>query len=424
MKKLTVIILLLAVLFGVSTAYIAAEVNSGKDKVSFEENVLYGDKTYANGITLTMEANYKRKLNWKTDYTVGLSPKCETEYRFSAEGIPDDDREYYGIDISENIGDLKVVSDAYDEAVKTSKEEKRSVTVTLDLSDHIEYFPLFVYVDLPNFTLSYENQQRLIKKVNEFFKTPVPDNFNITITAEDEGTVTSIGYDAYTDTQFTGVAITPDTVFFTKGFTKFSPKDHDNTIYSINYGKDVIYEDTLKSAYDPGENFIISEMFATDKTLVLLGTDNDCETTFLQVLDIQTMNCIQNIKVSDSGYVSSRSKEDFIEIETRNDSDDYEIYFYKLLPDNTYTHGMTVREKGDFFGDYITAIDFDGQHAVFAQAIHPHIAGSDAHFDVLLSVYDQSGRVYLGEYKCNLSKHNKSGYRLADYGYSLDVNMP
>ena len=174
MKKLTVIILLLAVLFGVSTAYIAAEVNSGKDKVSFEENVLYGDKTYANGITLTMKANYMRKLNWKTDYTIGLSPKCETEYRFSAEGIPDDDRDYYGIDISENIGDLKVVSDAYNEAVKTSKEEKRSVTVMLDLSDHIEYFPLFVDVDLPNFTLSYENQQRLIKKVNEFLKLPYP----------------------------------------------------------------------------------------------------------------------------------------------------------------------------------------------------------------------------------------------------------
>lgn len=424
MKILTAIILLLAVLFGVSTAYIAAEVNSGKDKVSFEENVLYGDKTYANGITLTMEANYKRKLNWKTDYTIGLSPKCETEYRFSAEGIPDYNRDHYGINISENIGDLKVVSDAYNEAVKTSKEEKRSVTVTLDLSDHIEYFPFFVDVDLPNFTLSYENQQRLIKKVNEFFKTPVPDNFNITITAEDEGTVTGIGYDAYTDTQFTGVAITPDTVFFAKGYTKFSSKDHDNTIYSINYGKDVIYEETLKTAYDPGENFIISEMFATDKTLVLLGADNDCETTFLQVFDIQTMNCIQNIKVADSGYVSSQLKEDFIEIETRNDSGDYEIYFYKLLPDNTYTHGMTVREKGDFFGGYITAIDFDGQNAVFAQAIHPYIAGSDAYFDVLLSVYDQSGRVYLGEYKCNLSKHNKIGYWFPDDGYSLDVNMP
>ena len=51
MKKLTVTILLFAIFLGAATAYISAEVNSGKDKVSFEENVLLGDKIYANGVT-------------------------------------------------------------------------------------------------------------------------------------------------------------------------------------------------------------------------------------------------------------------------------------------------------------------------------------------------------------------------------------
>ena len=86
---------------------------------------------------------------------------------------------------------------------------------------------------------------------------------------------------------------------------------------------------------------------------------------------------------------------------------------------------MTLYEEEDFFlfGYYITAVDFDGQYAVFAQAKNPYALGSDADFDVKVSVYDQSGCVYLGEYKCNLSKHNKIRYLLADYGYSLDVNM-
>ena len=421
MKKLTVIILLFAIFLGASTAYISAEVNSGKDKVSFEENVLFGDKIYANGVTFSLESSYEYKLNWETDYTIGFTPKCTTDYKFSPSGLYPQDDEYSAIHLSTEISHLKTISDTYSEVVNEAKKENKNVSRTLMLRDIIEYFPITVDISLPNFMLSEENRKALTEKINEFFKTPVPDDFEVIISAEAGGEYSSISCDDIYC--YASGVYTDDTIYFSihdKENTSF--KDYDK-IYSLNYDENTVYEDTLKVAYDPGENFIESNKFVTDKTLVLLGTDSQYKTTLLRVLDLKTMKCIQNIKIADDGYISSTFKNDFIEIETHNDDSDYEIYFYKALPDGTYEYGMTVYESKYFFGNDITAIDFDGKRAVFAQATFPHLSGGIDFYNVTVSVYDESGVLYIGEYKCNLTKHNKGDHWMAQYGYSLDVNI-
>ncbi|MBR6645308.1 MAG: hypothetical protein IKL21_06045 [Clostridia bacterium] len=421
MKKLTVIILLFAVLFGISTAYISAEVNSGKDKVSFEENVLLGDKIYANGVTFSLESSYEYKLNWKTDYTIGFTPKCTTDYKFSPSGLYPQDDEYSAIHLSTEISHIKTISDTYSEVISEAKKENKNVSRTLMLRDIVEYFPITVDISLPNFTLSEENRKALTEKVNEFFKTPVPDDFEVVISAEAGGEYSSI---SCRDLYYSASGVyTDDTIFFSlydKGTTAF--KDYDK-IYSLNYDENTVYEDTLKVAYDPGENFIESNKFVTEKTLVILGEDSDCKKTFLRVLDLKTMQCIQDIKLFDEGHINSIFKNDFIEVETYDDNMNYEIYFYKALPDGTYEYGMTVYESKYFFGNDITAIDFDGKRAVFAQATFPHLAGGRDFYNVTVSVYDESGVLYIGEYKCNLTKHNKGDHWMAQYGYSLDVNI-
>ena len=428
MKKLTVIILLFAVLFGISTAYISAEVNSGKDKVSFEENVLLGDKIYANGVTFTMETNYARKLNWKTDYTIGFTPECNTEYRFSAEGIPDYDRTNSGIDILSDVSHLDFIQDKYREAVNTAKKENKSVTYKIKLKDHIEYFPFTVDVDLPNIVLSEENRKRLNEKVNEFFKIPVPDDFEVTISADSGGETSSVWCDYYK--QLHGMIYSQDTVFLS------SFNDDDNRIYSINYGENEVYENTLKIAYEPEEIFEINEVDITDKTLVLLGIDKRHRQTLLRVLDLKTMECIQNMqvseKISDSISRTVFIKDDFLGIEMydyhskANENDDEAmIHFYNLLPDGTYKYSITVYKKYKNYlkSDYLSAVDFDGQRAAFAEIIHPNIAGGDAYFDINVSVYDKDGLVYMGEYKCSLSKHDKQDYLFSNYSSYLDINI-
>ncbi len=426
MKKLTVTILLFAIFLGAATAYISAEVNSGKDKISFEETVLFGDKIYANGVTFTMETNYARTLNWKTDYTIGFPPECNTEYRFSAEGITDYDRTNSGIDIMSDISHLDFIQDKYNEAVNTAKKENRAVTYKIKLKDHIEYFPFTVDVDLPDVVLSEENRQRLNEKVNEFFKIPVPDNCEVTISADSGGATSAIWSDYQKD--FYGMHYTQDTVFL----ISFD----DNRIYSINYGENEVYEDTLKIAYEPEENFIITEANITDKTLVLLGTDTEHNKTHLRVLDLKTMECIQNLQVSgensDSTDATALVRDDFLKIEIydynskANENDDEGVmHFYTVLPDGTYEYSMSIHEEQKMFIKYInlTAVDFDGQRAAFAEIIHPSIAGGDAYFDINVSVYDKDGLVYMGEYKCSLSKHDKQDYLFSNYSSYLDINI-
>ena len=121
------------------------------------------------------------------------------------------------------------------------------------------------------------------EKVNEFFKIPVPDDCEVTISADSGGETSAIWSDYQKD--FYGMHYTQDTVFL----ISFD----DNRIYSINYGENEVYEDTLKIAYEPEEIFEINEVDITDKTLVLLGIDKRHRQTLLRVLDLKTMECIQ-----------------------------------------------------------------------------------------------------------------------------------
>ncbi len=436
MKKLTVIILIFAVLLSAGTVYMTAEVNAGKDKISFEEEVIYGDKIHANGVKFTMETNYERKLNWKTDYTIGIKPECKTDFRFSTEGIPlGYERDKSGISISSDLGNIKSISDKYAEIVKTAKKEKKFVSETFKLRDFCEYLPLMVDVDLPDVLLSEEKLQRLNDKVNEFFKTPVPEECEIIFHAESDG-ASGISCDLYISAYT--ATYTSDTVFFIYSKDIYSPYEkEDNCLYTINYGENEVYEDTLKLAYDPGDDFIINEVHSTDKTLVFLGTDKEHNKILLRVLDLKTMECIQNIQVSDENSESADGtvflKDDFLQIEIydynskANENDnETEMHFYTVLPDGTYKHSMTVydKEKNLSKYDYLRYVDFDGERAVFMQAIHPYSTGNNEYYHFFVSVYDKSGLLYIGKYKCNLSKHIQGDYWLSDYDYySLDINI-
>ena len=436
MKKLTVIILIFAVLLGAGTVYMTAEVNAGKDKISFEEEVIYGDKIHANGVKFTMETNYKDKLNWKTDYTIGVKPECKTDFRFNAEGIPlGYERDKSGISISTEFGHVESLSEKYAEIVKTAKKEKKFVSESFKLRDFCEYPPLMVDVDLPDVLLSEEKLQRLIDKVNEFFKAPVPEECEIILYADSDGS-SGISCDLYVSAHT--AAYTSDTVFFIYSKDIYSPYEKtDNCLYTINYGKNEVYEDTLKLAYDPGDDFIINEVHSTDKTLVFLGTDKEHNKILLRVLDLKTMECIQNIQVSDKNAESAGAtaflKDDFLQIKIHdynskaNENDDEtKIHFYTVLPDGTYKYSMTVydKEKNLLKYNYLTHADFDGERAVFIQATHPYLTGNNEYYHFFINVYDKSGLLYIGKYKCNLSKHIQGDYWIAYYNYhSLDINI-
>ena len=69
-KSMGVFIVLLVALVSVAAVSVAA-VNKTGYEVEIGEEVLYGDKSAANGVELTVPVDLSSKVFWETTYTVG-----------------------------------------------------------------------------------------------------------------------------------------------------------------------------------------------------------------------------------------------------------------------------------------------------------------------------------------------------------------
>ena len=82
MKKIIAIVLLLSVLSVASFCMIGGAVNEEKANVTIKENIIYGDKSYADGVTVFTRAHYDDHLFWHTTYTIGDKNTTATDYEF------------------------------------------------------------------------------------------------------------------------------------------------------------------------------------------------------------------------------------------------------------------------------------------------------------------------------------------------------
>ena len=162
MKKSFVLLLALVVLISGTAYYVQGELLKEKDRVHYTENVLYGDKSVVDGVTVEADLGYAHHLYWNTKYQVGNEPQEEVEYtmypwafyrqtyqnpgslHFLHEsglqleiGIMDYDKEhYYGLE--------KAIKELYD---KTSPGTEQTAMVYL--KDYLEYYSFVMDLELP-----------------------------------------------------------------------------------------------------------------------------------------------------------------------------------------------------------------------------------------------------------------------------------
>ena len=82
MKRIIATILLLSVLSVASFCMIGGAAGKEKANVTIKENIIYGDKSYADGVTVFTKAHYNDHLFWNTTYTIGEKPRTSTDYEF------------------------------------------------------------------------------------------------------------------------------------------------------------------------------------------------------------------------------------------------------------------------------------------------------------------------------------------------------
>ena len=159
MKKVIAIVLLLSVLSVCGFIQIGNIVTEEKSNVTITENVLYGDKSYAQGASVFTRAQYDYHLFWDTTYKVGENPVCNTNYSFYAieqhnerarsyNGVMLDLDIKYGVNTATPVEELTGISKAYRElydATEPGSESKRMIS----LQDYYTYYPIRVAIDLP-----------------------------------------------------------------------------------------------------------------------------------------------------------------------------------------------------------------------------------------------------------------------------------
>ena len=78
MKKSFVLLLALVIFVSGTACYAQNELLQEKDKVYYEEKVVYGDKSVVDGVTVEVNSHYNHNLFWNTVYKIGEQPKMDS----------------------------------------------------------------------------------------------------------------------------------------------------------------------------------------------------------------------------------------------------------------------------------------------------------------------------------------------------------
>lgn len=161
MKKSFVLLLTLVLLISGTAYYAQSELLQEKDKVHFEENVIYGDKSVVDGVTVEMNSRYDYNLCWNTLYEIGAKPKEETEYSFYPWGNYESEYEHSGsIDFVIDSSDTMTRND-YDDGtnfygLNMAMKELYDMTApgtenstTVYLKDYADYYTFGLNLQLP-----------------------------------------------------------------------------------------------------------------------------------------------------------------------------------------------------------------------------------------------------------------------------------
>ena len=148
MKRTFLLILLLIVSIG-SVSVFASNVYKEHDNVTFQETILYGDRSAADGLNLKLHTNQSYQLFWDTTCEFDNEVAVNTDYKFYSMNHPVDSPEsFFGISFMCNP-DVVMYTDytmnqaglagAYKElfdSLKPGEEKEKTIELLRELVDN------------------------------------------------------------------------------------------------------------------------------------------------------------------------------------------------------------------------------------------------------------------------------------------------
>lgn len=460
MKKIVAIVVLLSLLSVGSFIAIGSSVSQEKENVTIKENIIYGDKLYAEGATVFTRAHYDQRLFWDTAYTIGNTPKCSTEYEFrysprfeygerKHQGLTLDVDFKYGFDTTVPIEESTGLQKAYRELYDATKPGEKGVK-KIRLQDYYTYYPIRVNIDLPGVlwqgndyeNLSYDefkNERIVWDKFNEFFKIPIPENlpeFEISITKDSHGNGAGVGssghdYDYYLNTQ---TVYTENQVFFSIGNTISGKEDDEEKyvdtslipggygIYSFTYknvrnatntqGNNTTFypgyetgveQDTLAMVFSLEQHAeVIYMTLSNDESKLLVFTKEE-GITYLTIIEIASMNELQKLKITEANQYLFYENDNCIVL----NGWDY-ISVIEKQENGLCKLAFTVSRMKEINDSnhqkgVATTMAFDGKKLIMVDRTAEKTYGALELCGFSVAVYNNSGLVYYAEYESSLS---------------------
>ena len=460
MKKIIAVVLLLSVLSVAAFCMIGGTVSEEKANVTINENIIYGDKSYANGVTVFTRAHYDEHLFWNTTYTIGATPNISTDYEFhysphyeygerSYQALTLDVDFKYGVDTrtpaEECVGLQKAYRELYDE-LKPGEQGKKSIY----LQDYYTYYPVRIAIDLPGVLWQgndydrlgfdeYINERTVWDKFNEFFKIPIPEDlppieisvsrhtndnnagsgssghdrdyyFNVQDVYTDDRVIFSIGnmYDLKDgeDPKYIDTSLIPGGYglysFKHKNVRNSSNTQGNNTTF-YPYYETGIDADSLSMVFPLEQHQeVIYLTLSNDESKLLMFT-KEHETTYLTVIDVATMNQLQKIEITDAKQFTFYEYENCIVL----NGWEY-ISVIEKQEDGLCRLAFTVsrmKEVNDsnYQKGVATTMSFHNEKLVIVDRTGDKTYGSLETCGFTVAIYNSTGLVYYGEYESSLS---------------------
>lgn len=468
MKKSFVLLIALVLLAVTIVYYGQTSVMAEADQVQITEQVLYGDKSVVEGVTLQMKNHYQYQMFWDTTYVLGEQPEALTDYTFYQERNYSYSYWYYGtvnfedesirvFDWTEDIAEEQLIGIelAAFELYETAEPGERSEQLFY-LKDYMEYYPFSVfisgdfdtqkdieqlYVDMSEPELKsellyakgtelemVEKKQKWLETFQEFFQIPIIDTEACVIAMEkdEDGQLTGWGvsttgggsgtgnmeipempnYEDYDSFPFyTYSTVSDGDAYFTFGTRSYQDVVVDTSQIPGGYG---IYH----FPYDAEKNEIYPEklkmVYALDPNVRVYDLTRDARGEHL-LLFTEEDNGIY-MSVIDIGTMTLENK--LIVSDLGEDDTFYGIKHYSLFEDYmvVVTYGEIVVLSIDETGIYKKELTVEEE--VFNQfSIDENgdtlIAGAD-------TAYDWDGeRLLFSNYIYNVNGYNGSNFYVA-----------
>ena len=379
------ILLAVVLLLTASLGIVWAVVESRADQITYTENILLGDVSAAEGITVDTRYEYQNHMVWFSQHRPAETMETDTEFRYYVEQAQfDQERRYTGInmniidttyinwdwevrDLADDSG-LEGLMKAYYDLYHATEQGELTNTY-IRYADYCEYYPLQIHVDGGKENYGYwdpytkdrygEYDADIGKIFNDYFKIPVMEDdwVQVVIDKRHSGYVSesvditnSRKGEDYCQISGCGTA-TEDAIYFTFNATTNSGSPLDTSLIPGGYGLYALYQsaegvdyESLRTLRPLDDSYYSMDMWVVEVRKYLMVQMEKEDIWYLSVMDLETMETLQQIELMEQdpeqycwvsaqdGFILSVIEQVSVTVYEQNDEGLYEYRFTAPLP--------------------------------------------------------------------------------------------